>query len=946
MKRKYLLALVALLGAATGATAMESTLLSPLDQQRLLQEDADIDGPVPLRVSIGYPVSVAPTASKLVAEKGDHVWRHAFEVPGATEMSLAFGDFALPTGAQLFVYDVDKTYIRGPYTSADIREHGELWTPVVPGEKAIVELILPGATDQHAAKGRAAPKPVSIPKLRVMQVNAGYRDLFGREGKPNLSRQLACNIDVICPQADDWRDEMRAVARYTINIGGSLFLCTGQLVMDQPGTLTPWFMTAHHCGPSAATDQTMVFYWNFESPTCGQLGGGNFNQTQIGAIYTAGRQNVDSSLVRLEEMPDESFGVYYAGWDASGGVPSGGSVGIHHPGGHEKSFSDNTGTASSISVCIAGTNQSSGFWLLNWEEGTTEPGSSGSALWHKGNKKVIGTLSGGSSACIGDQPNGQSDCYGKTWAAWTGGSDDSQRLQPWLDPNDTGLLMVDGQDPTAGECGDSALNIGEACDDGNAASGDGCSSSCQVESGFECELPVNQRGIADGSFENGTPNSKWGEFSTNYGSPICTNSSCGFGVGSDGIWFGYFGREPDGEIGRLEQRIVIPDDATTLSFNLVAFSCDSPSDYLSVTIDGVEIHRVNGDDPDCNGFTYLPRLGDVTAFADNGAHLLRFESRVTAVNGGESQFFIDEVTIDGDTSGPGAAGACTPLPEVCVTEDFNAGPGLPAGWNTFSTGTRFQMWGTSDDGECNSNPETADGNFTGGDGVAACVDSDVAGPGQVDTYLCGPSVDLSTAISPVLSFLHNYQIDGPPDAGDSFSLLVGTAAPAAESIGSYDLVFEQLIDGGAAFDTPGFEANLDLSAYVGQQVYTCFRYRGDDDWYGQVDDYEVTAQTCVSDIDTDGDGVFDSVDNCTLVLNPAQRDTDGDNIGNSCDADIDNNCTVNFVDSFVYRDNFFVAGDFDTDNNGDGITNFLDLAVLSGQFFGRPGPSGLPNACN
>lgn len=35
-------------------------------------------------------------------------------------------------------------------------------------------------------------------------------------------------------------------------------------------------------------------------------------------------------------------------------------------------------------------------------------------------------------------------------------------------------------------CGDGLITGTEQCDDGNAVSGDGCSSSCQIESGFQC----------------------------------------------------------------------------------------------------------------------------------------------------------------------------------------------------------------------------------------------------------------------------------------------------------------------------------------------------------------------------------------------------------------------------------------------------------------------------
>jgi hypothetical protein len=41
-------------------------------------------------------------------------------------------------------------------------------------------------------------------------------------------------------------------------------------------------------------------------------------------------------------------------------------------------------------------------------------------------------------------------------------------------------------------------------------------------------------------------------------------------------------------------------------------------------------------------------------------------------------------------------------------------------------------------------------------------------------------------------------------------------------------------------------------------------------------------------IDSDGDGVYDAVDNCSMTSNPGQQDTDGDGYGNMCDADLDN----------------------------------------------------------
>ncbi|MEM7082414.1 MAG: thrombospondin type 3 repeat-containing protein [Pseudomonadota bacterium] len=98
-------------------------------------------------------------------------------------------------------------------------------------------------------------------------------------------------------------------------------------------------------------------------------------------------------------------------------------------------------------------------------------------------------------------------------------------------------------------------------------------------------------------------------------------------------------------------------------------------------------------------------------------------------------------------------------------------------------------------------------------------------------------------------------------------------------------------------------------------------------------------------IDSDGDGVFDIADNCSALANPDQRDTDGDNVGNACDADFNQDCLVNFLDLSFFSNNFLLAGDLVTDLNGDDLTNFADLSIVAQRFFMPTGPSGLPNDC-
>ncbi|MEM7082069.1 MAG: thrombospondin type 3 repeat-containing protein [Pseudomonadota bacterium] len=96
--------------------------------------------------------------------------------------------------------------------------------------------------------------------------------------------------------------------------------------------------------------------------------------------------------------------------------------------------------------------------------------------------------------------------------------------------------------------------------------------------------------------------------------------------------------------------------------------------------------------------------------------------------------------------------------------------------------------------------------------------------------------------------------------------------------------------------------------------------------------------------DTDGDGVTDQFDNCTLIPNPSQFDADEDGFGNRCDADFDNNCAVNFLDVIRYKAAF---NSFQGDPNYDpvvdisenGAINFLDYIMITGTFLLEPGPS-------
>jgi len=97
--------------------------------------------------------------------------------------------------------------------------------------------------------------------------------------------------------------------------------------------------------------------------------------------------------------------------------------------------------------------------------------------------------------------------------------------------------------------------------------------------------------------------------------------------------------------------------------------------------------------------------------------------------------------------------------------------------------------------------------------------------------------------------------------------------------------------------------------------------------------------------DTDGDGLADSADNCTLRTNPDQCDSDGDGFGNRCDGDLNNNTFTNAQDTILFRAQLgqpSVAPTYnEADINCNGFVNAQDTVLFRG-LLGQPsGPSGL-----
>lgn len=409
---------------------MHSVELSSSQTSQIKRAEEQLDARR-FAVSADLPVTLEGGLWDILAD-GSARWRTRVYSAGASSLNFALTGLTLSDAAELWLYDADGTTVQGPYTSTDVSPEGDLWTAIVPGETAILELRVPASQQSQV-------------QLHLSQVNHGFRSLSGSFG---IAKSGSCNIDVVCSLGDDWRDEIRSVARITI---GGQFLCSGQLVNNVREDETPLFLTADHCGvgdEEGGSAASVVVYWNYVTSSCGGTPNGSLSQSQSGTTLLADDVDSDFTLLQLNQPPAAAFNVYYAGWDVTGNGSSSG-VSIHHPRGDEKRISAyNTATTATDDVCIEQDNNGNCLravdsWRVIWSQGTTEGGSSGSGLWNA-DHRIIGVLSGGLASCSSQN---QPDYYGRLSKAWTASVASSGQLKAWLDPDDTGASTFDGMNP-------------------------------------------------------------------------------------------------------------------------------------------------------------------------------------------------------------------------------------------------------------------------------------------------------------------------------------------------------------------------------------------------------------------------------------------------------------------------------------------------------------------
>jgi PKD repeat protein len=200
---------------------------------------------------------------------------------------------------------------------------------------------------------------------------------------------------------------------------------------------------------------------------------------------------------------------------------------------------------------------------------------------------------------------------------------------------------------------------------------------------FAGSLQAQVELVTDGSFENGIGSGAWTEASTNFGTPLCDLAGCGNGTGTGprtgNIWAWFGGIPGTTETASVSQSITIPVGGTvTLTFYLEQIVCDDPTDFMEVSVDGNIVFTTDGGSALCGVLGYSLQTVDISSFADGNAHTLTFNGTTFSVNGGNTNFFVDDISV---ISTGGGGGGC---PDIIVDGDFELGPGGGA-WTEAST---------------------------------------------------------------------------------------------------------------------------------------------------------------------------------------------------------------------------------------------------------------------
>lgn len=407
----------------------------PKEKKATVLAGADVDRRVmPLKFAYSFDVnySCEKNGEWFSLPDGGRLWRMRIRSEGAMSLNIIFKKFKLPVGGKLFVYSPDRSTVLGSFTAKNNKPSGIFAVAPVPGDEIILE---------YSDDGSVAEEPV----LEIGSVNHDFLGVYGYISNDLKTGWFGdsgdCNVNVNC--SNDTPDSVsRAVCK--IIVDGSM-LCSGTIMNNTRKDGTPYFLTAAHCLTKDNSDKSILFYFNYQTPSCIPFVEGTKDQTLSGSTLKAQVDTLDFALVEIDNVPPAEYMPYWSGWNLSTAPPAP-FVTIHHPQGDVKKISLDTDPLKAVTFNADDVNGDpfveDAHWLVaTWESGTTEGGSSGAGLFDA-NGLLVGSLSGGEAYC----GNSVNDYFARLNKMWNYLAGDTVQVGHWLDPDNSGVAQLTGYD--------------------------------------------------------------------------------------------------------------------------------------------------------------------------------------------------------------------------------------------------------------------------------------------------------------------------------------------------------------------------------------------------------------------------------------------------------------------------------------------------------------------
>ena len=370
--------------------------------------------PQPMQIGIGREVPAAQSTFTLAqlpwrtAADGSHIAHIVVESPQAEALRVQIILNGGNDGVTFRFGGAGTDDAFGPYDWQQI-ETMSRWSPIIDGDSMTIEIELaPGISP--------AGSTLSIPRIAHHDISLNPQSAASLALKATgIGASGSCNIDIACiaDQSPVAATTALATARISFVMDGKSYVCSGSLInsTDAQGRSTqiPYFLTANHCINTSTSAGTIQFAWFFQAATCRGASAPNQKNTTGGAALMYTNEDVDVTLLRLNVAPPA--GVFLAGWDATPPFPGTNIFSLHHPMGDLTKFSAGT-LAAYGHFCDRldrdgnCTLAQGSFLKVNWSQGTTEGGSSGSGVYTvdaTGAYRLRGVLHGGGAAC--ETPN-------------------------------------------------------------------------------------------------------------------------------------------------------------------------------------------------------------------------------------------------------------------------------------------------------------------------------------------------------------------------------------------------------------------------------------------------------------------------------------------------------------------------------------------------------------